>query len=677
MAIEAFPLARWLVQAARRGQWVAFATPLDRWRAGQGGLEVLDREGRGWPVPMSWMGRSGPEGPLPGRSSFPAAGRPWLVLAPVQDEPGNLEDEGSLTVAQVHDALARPGGGQPWPEDPARAVRRGDLVLEDWLEGWGLPAARHRPWRGHSGRLGSLLLAGGHVTQLDLKQGMARQVEEDLPLGQLLRVPAATIEAILRGQSPRPPVADPLAHPWLVTALWGLVPWADVARAWHEGGYAGLDRGWATQSVVPALRARAEAHARVLREADAAPRLGSLLVRRGLAKEVLADALARQVDQAMPLGHLLVAAGRLELLELVAALEEQRMERRLAAWDRVPPPAPPPRPARSAPTGHPPPVSKARRRRRLPWLLGGLSATSILAAALWRLGGDGASDADPIRPTPGGATWLGGAKGLPLPPIGREGRPEALDRAVMSGRPSRGATFSEFPGSGATFEGRQGLEEASAMASSQTLSGIPSTESVTARFTGLPSNVGERQQALRLQAEPSTGGPPSWVPGQVRGKGPAGGLAERELSGKVSAKALPRDTSQDLSSSGTTQRTGEWLSEPLGEHDLQDPTEALQKGATRARLSETAGTEGVRAAQAMFRTRLGLTALRSGDVATAREAFEAAVREDPILALPHWHLAELARARGDTVTARRHLQEVVRLAPESEEGVRSKSLLER
>jgi Tfp pilus assembly protein PilF len=130
-----------------------------------------------------------------------------------------------------------------------------------------------------------------------------------------------------------------------------------------------------------------------------------------------------------------------------------------------------------------------------------------------------------------------------------------------------------------------------------------------------------------------------------------------------------------MTSSGTMKRTGEWVSQPLADHRLQQPTEALARGADVRREPVRGADEGVRTAQARFRARLGLSAMADGDSVTARQAFEETLRDDPAMAIAHWHLAELALGRGDKAEARRRLQAYLRLAPEGDEAATARERL--
>ncbi|MEB3203764.1 MAG: tetratricopeptide repeat protein [Candidatus Sericytochromatia bacterium] len=683
MSAEGLPLVRWLELAERSGRRLAFRSPRDHWRTGEGALEVLAPDGAWLPVPGSWVGRTGTEGPEPGWSSVPMAGRPWLVLSPEQEQPAEWPDEALFSLARCHDLLGRPGSGEAWPDDPARAVRRGNLDADAWLEGWGIPPAASRPWRAPGARLGVRLLSAGLVGQLELKAALARQLTDDRPLGQLLGLTDEVVASHARSLAPVPACRDPLFHPWLVLALWGLASWGEAAQAWRQGGWAALDAGWAGLRIPDPLRARAAAHVRWLtHEAPPGPRLGTLLAARGMDPGLLADGLARQVDQASPLGHLLLSVGHLAPAELAAVLAEQRMERRLAAWDRVPPPPPPLRRPRPAPDeGLRATTTASRRPRRSRWLR--LVAAIALPAGLtmWWLMPAG-RDREEQRPRgiAGMARWLGGG-GTPAPVA--SGRPDRLE-ALAQGKAVGPAGLT------ARFEGQREGSSTGTLAMQSPLGrdgpgpattdpGVtvaipPEVYGARPLLPGQTPGDGQRASSwlgrdpapvkAEIQAEPGAA-----LPTMVRSE------AARRGAVAVEGRPLQRDGKQDMASSGTMKRTGEWVSQPLADHRLQQPTEALARGADAGREPERGADEGVRTAQARFRARLGLSAMADGDRVTARQAFEEALRDDPAMAIAHWHLAELAMGRGDKAEARRRLQAYLRLAPEGDEAATARDRL--
>ncbi|MEB3236874.1 MAG: tetratricopeptide repeat protein [Candidatus Sericytochromatia bacterium] len=675
--------------ASRTEGWVALRTPRDRWRAGHGGLEVLGRDGAWLRVPLTWVGRSGTEGPEPGWSAGPIGGRPWLVLAPdgpLPDEPGTV----ALSLERCHELLGHPGGPGTWPGDAARAVRRGELDLEAWLGGWGVPPAAIRPVRVHADRMGARLLAAGRFGQLELKDAMARQMIEDRPLGVLLGLAPEEGAHWAARLGARPAWRDPLCHPWLVTALWGMASWAEAAAAWHGAGWDGLDAGWMRLPLAAPLRARAEAHVHWLGEhAGEGPRMAALLAARGVEVRILSDALARQIDQARPLGHLLVASGHVSVSELVGVLAEQRMERRMAAWDRVPPPPPPLRrssaasdsPGEARSPADTPGASAASRRR---WWPAVVAAALLAGWATWLVLREGAAPRSAARlgRNPGGADWLSGATGsLPMP-SGRPDRLDALMRARSLGPTGTSARFEgqavgTFDGSARIQEaiGRDGLPVATVapeplpMASMS--EGAPPSRSAGDEAPTMLGRVAESRQSPTGTLLPTVSSEQAERPTVVARE------AERGDRARAVGRPLERDRREDMVTSGATQRTGSWVSEPLGDHRLQAPTEALREGATAKRGLEGSGGDGVQAAQARFRARLALSALAEGDRATARQAFEEALRDDPALASAHWHLGELALERGDVPEARRHWAEYLRLAPQGDEAAMARQRLQR
>jgi|GEM_PF-1731622 len=676
MAAEALPLVRWLELAERLGGRLAFRTPMDQWRTGESGLEVLAPEGAWLPVPGTWVGRAGAEGPEPGWSKVPMAGRPWLVLAPEQEQPAGWPDGLGLSLARCHDLLGRPGGGRAWPEDPARAVRRGELDADAWLEAWGIPAAAIRPWRGPALRLGGRLLSSGVVSQLELKAALARQLTDARPLGLLLGLADEAVAPHVRALGPVPAWRDPLFHPWLVLALWGLASWGEAARAWHQAGWAGLEAGWTGLRVPDALRARAAAHVRWLtHEAPPGPRLGTLLAARGTAPGLLADGLARQVDQASPLGHLLLSVGHVAPVELASVLAEQRMERRLAAWDRVPPPPPPLRRPSPPPAEEPPAAASVLRRpRRSRWLRLAPAVVLLAALAAW-LFFPATRDTAQRRPgaIAGMARWLGGG-GTPAPAAsGRLDRLEALGQGRAVGPTGLTARF-EGPETGVPagtvpmqpLLGRDGPAPAT---TDPGVAVVTPREAYGARPLQLGQTPGSGQPAAsRLGGDDARAVPEMQAESGARLPIQARTEAARRGAVEVEGRPIPRDGKQDMASSGTMKRTGEWVSQPLADHRLQQPTEALARGGDARREPDRGAEEGVRTAQARFRARLGLSALADGDRVTARQAFEEALRDDPAMAMAHWHLGELALDRGDRVEARQRWQAYLRLAPEGDEA---------
>ena len=683
MSAEGLPLVRWLELAERLGRRLAFRSPLDQWRTGDGSLEVLAPDGAWLPVPGTWVGRTGTEGPEPGWSSVPMAGRPWLVLSPEQEQPAEWPDEALFSLARCHDLLGRPGGGKAWPDDPARAVRRGDLDVDAWLEGWGIPPAASRPWRAPGARLGIRLLSAGLVGQLELKAALARQLTDDRPLGRLLGLADEVVAPHARALGPVPAWRDPLFHQWLILALWGLASWGEAAQAWRQGGWSALDAGWAGLRIPGPLRARAAAHVRWLtHEAPPGPRLGTLLAARGLEPGLLADGLARQVDQTSPLGHLLLSVGHVAPAELAAVLAEQRMERRLAAWDRVPPPPPPLRRPRPLPDEGRLATTKASRRPRWSRWLRLLAAIALPAGLMlwWLL--PVRRDRDERRPggITGVARWLGGG-GTPAPMTsGRPDRLEPLAQGKAVGPAELTARF-EGPSAGSpagtlTLQSPAGRDGPGSAITDPGVAVVIPPEVYGARplQTGQTPGSGQRDVSwigrdpaplkVGIQAEPRAG-----LLTVARSEVARRGAVE------VEGRPLQRDGRQDMTSSGTMKRTGEWVSQPLADHRLQQPTEALARGADVRREPVRGADEGVRTAQARFRARLGLSAMADGDSVTARQAFEETLRDDPAMAIAHWHLAELALGRGDKAEARRRLQAYLRLAPEGDEAATARERL--
>ncbi|HEX6628036.1 MAG TPA: tetratricopeptide repeat protein [Gemmatimonadaceae bacterium] len=71
----------------------------------------------------------------------------------------------------------------------------------------------------------------------------------------------------------------------------------------------------------------------------------------------------------------------------------------------------------------------------------------------------------------------------------------------------------------------------------------------------------------------------------------------------------------------------------------------------------------------------GITAMRNGQLETARGEFAKAVKDDPQAATPHVFLARLARDQGDLATARAELDTALRLEPRNSNALREMGLV--
>ena len=71
----------------------------------------------------------------------------------------------------------------------------------------------------------------------------------------------------------------------------------------------------------------------------------------------------------------------------------------------------------------------------------------------------------------------------------------------------------------------------------------------------------------------------------------------------------------------------------------------------------------------------GITAMRNGQLETARGEFAKAVKDDPEAATPHVFLARLARDQGDLATARAELDTALRLEPRNSNALREMGLV--
>ena len=71
----------------------------------------------------------------------------------------------------------------------------------------------------------------------------------------------------------------------------------------------------------------------------------------------------------------------------------------------------------------------------------------------------------------------------------------------------------------------------------------------------------------------------------------------------------------------------------------------------------------------------GITAMKNGQLETARGEFAKAVKDDPRAATPHVFLARLARDQGDLATARAELDTALRLEPSNANALREMGLV--
>ncbi len=520
-----------------------------------------------------------------------------------------------------------------------------DRLAEIVLAGHAIPPARPP-----QDRLGMRLLSERKITQGDLKQALGKQAATHRPLGTLLiedfGLAPAAMQAALGAQSALQPPLGPADDPAIL-----LIRWGALRREHWEAVKAQGNRAFETlvarQQVLAANVRRAEAFRmtkqKLMREGRF--RLGESLVASAVIdREILAKALAWQVDQPSRLGELLIRH-RLASVEQVldgllaqARRYDETAESLLPPVER-PPPAPPEIPAANRPPS------------RRKFALVGLAGLSLLGALVMA-----------NRYTRGDFAWLGSfVKDPEASPLAVRGMAELLGGTQSSGpRRERGTAFDPLNLPDSELSGQPMTEVQGSTNWGETTGEGFIGKRLDEGFVGEETAVERNGVPMgdRLGAEPvsrfSDGKPvgSSGIKDSVAydklGSSP---LAQRATSRQselqtLNAISLPVQAERLPAGAPAVREGGSMRAAEHADGKLQAPISLHQSidGAPPETIQ-------VRRDTAIFRLRLGRSLFERNDLASAREEFLSAIALDPTLSPPHYYLGRIAEQRGDAELA--------------------------
>ncbi|MNX14476.1 bacteriophage N4 adsorption protein B [compost metagenome] len=516
-----------------------------------------------------------------------------------------------------------------------------DRVVEFALGGKTLPAAR--PSRD---RLGMRLLAERRISQGDLKQALSRQAHHPRPLGTILvedfGLPAPHLQEALKAQAPLAPQWGPADAPAALLIRWGALRrehW-EVAKGHGAKAFEVLV---GNGQVLPSNVRRADTFRKLKLRllAEGRFRLGEILVAQGvIERDILAKALAWQVDQPYRLGELLIRHRLASAEQVIEGLREQASRYDEAAEAPLPPIEQPPPPK---PEILEEPPSRPRRKLWL-WALAGATLIGALVFATRYTRGDFAwlsafiQDPEGIESRERGVAQLLGGTQASGP---KRERGTAFDPLDLPGSELSGQALSGSLGEGMVgqrldegFVGNRGAEGfvGAPLALPRSEDGLSDSSGLDA--VGVPS--GEKPVG-------TSGVTDSVAYGRQTSTGPRRGETTREAELRTLDRVqYPMQEERTMPSAPSPGEGGRMQERAHPENGLQAPI-ALNRTVDGSPPESIQ----VRRDTAVFRLRLGRSLFERKDTASAREEFLSAIALDPTLSPPHYYLGRIAEDRGD------------------------------
>lgn len=593
------------------------------------------------------------------------------------DVPGELLGRALVRARKLEPgAWARAQAERRADETPLAALlRMGPVGFQDLVEArfgpHGLPALHARPF---AERLGARLIAGGQLTQFQVKQALQSQAVSGLPLGEIVQTMFQVSSEVVRQArarqgTPQPRLADADAlGPILVR--WGVL----TPEQWHDLRGAGGQLPSLLVSRKLALRGHLERAQRYQKSLTAAlmaheHRLGALLVEAGvLEREALGRVLASQMDQPFPLGEVLVMQRLVSPEAVLEALmtQHRRLEEQVeATLPPMPEPEPPPPPVVEAPA---PP-----RDRRLLW--GGLAASLLVIYAGWYGLRFGARQfawlaAVPLPDPPGFRT--------PRPP--QDTRPEGTTAEQQSPEMSSQIEPLQVPGAAPMAAGRPGELTATMQGAMDRFPGdappalppgpgvglVPGTMASPELAFGAERPAADRV-AYPMQGRDGVTPAPAVLPT------PVGALPELDHAG-VDRSSYARRAAEGATPVRAPMQPAEGAGPAVRVTLPQVPV--VREGPANAPASADLDPAAVDRTSALFRYRLGVSFYEQHRYQNARTEFVAARRADPRNPLPLFYLGQLAVMEGDRGQARAMFAEYLRRMPHGEHEAAARAALD-
>ncbi len=252
-----------------------------------------------------------------------------------------LAAAGILTTAQAFDVRKQ----RRQEESVGQAIiRLGLLTAEALIEGAvGKARIGPQPVRPFAERLGGRLLAEGLLEPRQLKQALFLQSQFRRPLGDLLiearLAGPGDVQDVIERMVPHPPhlpEADSLGELLVASKLLSRTQLFNLEGEIQRLGVSDLEEFLRQRHLVPEDQVDRVVSWRI-RKQDLShlghDRVGEILIaQKAITSEALGQALMQQVDEARPLGLLLLESGRITPEQLVGALEEQDRRRNRLAW---------------------------------------------------------------------------------------------------------------------------------------------------------------------------------------------------------------------------------------------------------------------------------------------------------------------------------------------------------
>lgn len=517
-----------------------------------------------------------------------------------------------------------------------------DKVVDAVLTGMTLP-----PVRASRDRLGMRLLADRQITQGDLKQALSQQALRARPLGEILvqefGLSQSALDKALTSQAPLPARFGAADAPAALLIRWGALRREHWEASMGHGARA-FEILSANGQVLASNVRRADTYRKLKWRlmAEGRFRLGELLVAKAVIdRDVLAKALAWQVDQPYPLGELLIRRRLASAEQVVEGLLDQARRYDEAAEAMLPPLEQPPPPAPDLSDATPPPPT----RKRL--VLVALAGLTLVGAAFFA-----------TRYTRGDFAWLAAfVPGLEERTLGERGVAELLGGTQASGpRRERGSAFDPLGLPDSEFstqrlgeslgEGMVGERLDEGFVGNRLAEGFLGEPLPEERFSGSLSEA----SGLEAVGTPSgdkpvgtSGVTDSVAYGRQASTGPRRGATSREAEQQALARVLyPMQQERHLAGA-PSEAVGGRMQAPA------HPDSGLQAPIALGRSVDGSPPESiqVRRDTAVFRLRLGRSLYERQDNASAREEFLSAIALDPTLSPPHYYLGRIAEARGD------------------------------
>jgi len=517
-----------------------------------------------------------------------------------------------------------------------------DKVIDAGLAGKTLP-----PARASRDRLGMRLLAERRITQGDLKQALSQQALRLRPLGEILvqefGLSPSDLTHVLQSQGPLPTRFGAADAPAALLIRWGALRREHWDAAVGQGARA-FEVLSANGQVLASNVRRADTYRKLKSRlmAEGRFRLGELLIAKAVIdRDVLAKALAWQVDQPYPLGELLIRRRLASAEQVVEGLIEQARRHDDTTEAMLPPVEQPPPPAPELPEATPQPPT----RRRL--LLIGLAGLTLVGAVAFA-----------TRYSRGDFAWLAAfVPGLEESTLRERGVAELLGGTQASGpRRERGTAFdpldlpdSEFTTQRLTDslgEGMIGERLDEGFVGDRLSEGFLGEPLPEERLSGSLSEASGLEAIGVPSGETSVGSSgvtDSVAYGRQASTGPRRGETSREAELQALARVqYPMQRDQHLAEA-PAEALGGRMQAPA------HPDSALQAPIALGRSVDGSPPESiqVRRDTAVFRLRLGRSLYERQDTASAREEFLSAIALDPTLSPPHYYLGRIAEARGD------------------------------